>query len=397
MANYETENNNIGKTLTLGNLFQQDFPCANFLPVYPSSFNDDAFRFVNKGEYRIFYIPESSDILKLFLVPLRNCCVAGNQLPILVPELPSEFLLVHWRKWCYLFVEPVIKTIDEGLQDDNVCIMLFPLEAISKQKHAVEPELHYHILKKSAVTEIGAPHPKYFNETNVEFPCMIKIDQSFGGYGNYVVQSREEFGEKLKLITERFGSDAFYVVSEYIQEVQSTIGCGFYVTKSGNIIYLGVQECAVKKDFQYHGGSIDWDMQDKYRERVYDKFVVPVAKYLHNKGYFGMVGIDIITSPRGDYLVDLNPRINASTSHLILASNMAKLGLTKSRYEVCATFDVTSEELVKKANSINEENLSSRIIIMTAVDEGDKCHAAFSVFCDSEEMVDSLCAKLRQY
>ncbi|XP_028411659.1 uncharacterized protein LOC114534413 isoform X2 [Dendronephthya gigantea] len=393
MAKYETENSKTEKSLTLGNLFHQDLPRAIFIPFYPSSFND-AFRFVNNEKYRIFNIPKSSNNSKRFLVPLRNCCIAGNQLPILVHELPSEFLLVHWRNWCHHFVEPVIKTVDEGLQNDNVCITLFPLEAISKQKHAVEPEMHYDILKKSAIPETGAPHPKYFNETYVEFPCMIKIDQSLSGYGNYVVQNREKFREKLKWITERFGSDAIYVISEYIQEVQSTIDCGFYVTKSGNIIYLGVQECVVNKDFGCSGGSVDWDMQDKYRERVYDKFVVPVAKYLHNKGYFGMVGIDIITSLRGDYLVDLNPRINGNTAYLILASTMAKLGLTKSRYEICVTFNITSEELVKKANSINEENLSSRIIIMAAVDEGEKCHAAISIFSDSEEMVDSLCAEL---
>ena len=169
------ENNNVEEdVLTLGNLFQQDLPEAYMLPFYPSSFNKK-FRFINKEKYRIFNIPKASNDSKRFLVPLRNCCVAGNALPILLHKLPSEVLSAHWKKWCPHFIEPIVKTVEEGLEDDNVLITQFPLEAIPTKRHAVEPVMHYHILKKSAIAETGAPHPTYFTETNVEFPAMIKV------------------------------------------------------------------------------------------------------------------------------------------------------------------------------------------------------------------------------
>ena len=165
-------NNN--SIFTFGNLFQQDVPNGYLLPVYPTSSNP-AFRFMNKNKYRIFNIPKKSNDSKRLLVPLRCCCMAGNELPILTHDLPSTFLSEHWKKWCPHFTDPVVKTIEDGIADENTLITLFPLEEIPTKKHAVDPEMHYHVLKKSAIAETGAPHPTYLTEGNVEFPCMIKV------------------------------------------------------------------------------------------------------------------------------------------------------------------------------------------------------------------------------
>lgn len=115
---YIAENNNNDTILTLGNLFEQDLPPAYILPVYPSPYNDN-FRFKNKTKYRIFNDPQTTSDPIRFLVPLRFCCIAGNELPILVHKLPSEFLSAHGKKWLPHFIEPVIKTIDEGIADKN--------------------------------------------------------------------------------------------------------------------------------------------------------------------------------------------------------------------------------------------------------------------------------------
>ena len=178
MAQCKTENNNVEEILTFGNLYQQDVPQAYLLPFYPSSFNK-VFRFRNEEMYRIFNIPKLSNNSKRFLVPLRNCCVAGNELPIIVHKLPSESLPAHWKRWCPDYIEPVIKPVEEGLAESKTLITLFPLEAIPTEKHAVEPLMHYHILKKTTIAETGAPYPKYYDDTNIEFPCMIKVCQLY--------------------------------------------------------------------------------------------------------------------------------------------------------------------------------------------------------------------------
>lgn len=211
-----------------------------------------------------------------------------------------------------------------------------------------------------------------------------------------MAENPEKFEEITTMVKNRFGSDSSYIISEYIQDVQCTLDCGFYVTKSGHIIYLGVQECTLE-NFGCSGGYTDLGKQEEYKQQLYDKFVKPVSAYLHKKGYFGIVGIDIVRSPSGDYVVDMNPRINGNTSYLMLARSMAELAFSRSRFEICETFDFKSEQLVKKANSINEKNANGRVIIMAAADEGEKCHASVSVFSDSKEMAGSLHDQLCQY
>ena len=207
-----------------------------------------------------------------------------------------------------------------------------------------------------------------------------------------MTKDREEFKEKQKMVKSKFPEDASYIISEYIQDVQSTLDCGFYVTKTGRIIYIGVEECAME-DLGFRYATIDWNKQDQYKAQLYEKFVVPVANYLHKKGYFGIVGIDVVTSESGDYLVDLNSRINGNTSYLMLARSMASK-FTKSFFDICLTLDGAGDQLVKKANSLNETNEGGRVIIMAVADDGMKCHATVAVFGDSVDLVDSLFAQL---
>ena len=175
MDKYITQNNNIDSSITIANLFKEDLPAGYILPVYPCPINNP-FRCSNEAKYRLFALDElAAEDWFVFLVSFRICCVAGNDLPIVLPRSPSEFALAHWKKWCPHFTEPVIKTVDEGLTDSNRLVTLFPLEAMPRERHAVDPEMHYHILKKSAIAETGAPHPKYYKENDIKFPCMIKV------------------------------------------------------------------------------------------------------------------------------------------------------------------------------------------------------------------------------
>ena len=195
------------------------------------------------------------------------------------------------------------------------------------------------------------------------------------------------------MLQNKYDGEASYIISQYIEDVQFTLVCCFYVTKSARIIWIGAQECDLR-EYDYAAGIIDWDLQEQYKRRVYDKFLVPIANYLHGKGYFGVVGLDIVTGPSGDFLVDLNPRINGGTSCTMLASNMAHMGLTKSLFQICARFDVSGERLVQQADAINEEK-TGRIVIVAAADDGEmRCYATVSVFADNMKMVESLYAKL---
>lgn len=147
-------NNNINKInledggpVTLGNLFHQDLKNANILSNYPTSFVMD-YRFLNDKKYRIFDIQKSGPKKNnpfLYLYPGRICSIAGNEFPILMDKAPVDDLTAHWKRWLPEFPEPEFKTIDEGIEDEDPIITIFPMQRIPKEKHAVEPEMHYHV------------------------------------------------------------------------------------------------------------------------------------------------------------------------------------------------------------------------------------------------------------
>ncbi|KAK3697158.1 hypothetical protein QZH41_003553 [Actinostola sp. cb2023] len=233
-------NNNADKAniddspLTLGNLFHQDLKSANILSNYPTSFVHN-YRFLNDKKYRIFDIQKSGPKKNnpfLYLYPGRICPIAGNEFPILMDKPPSDNLMAHWKKWLPGFPETEFKTIDEGIEDEDPIITIFPMQRIPAQKHAIEPEMHYHILLKSAIPETGAPCPKHFTEEDAVFPCMVKVDQSLSGYGNFVAYNQEELADSLEIVNEAFGKKAPYVITGYL-----TYAIGYLTYAIGYLTY----------------------------------------------------------------------------------------------------------------------------------------------------------------
>jgi hypothetical protein len=63
------------------------------------------------------------------------------------------------------------------------------------------------------------------------------------------------------------------------------------LNKKGEVHWLGTN-VNVLKDYDWVGSVVDWDLREHHRLRVWDAFIVPVADYLHRKGYFGIAGIE---------------------------------------------------------------------------------------------------------
>ncbi|XP_031568353.1 uncharacterized protein LOC116303048 [Actinia tenebrosa] len=387
-------NNNADTPLTLGTLFKQDMKTANILSNYPTSFVPN-YRFLNNTKYRIYDIQKSGPKKNnpfLFLYPGRICSVAGNEFPVLMDKQPCDDIMAHWKRWLPGFPEPVFKTIDEGVEDEDPIITIFPMQRIPEEKHAVDPDTHYHILLKSAIPETGAPCPEHYTQENAVFPCMVKVDQSLSGYGNYVCYNQEELAAALETINEAFGKAAPYVITAFVENVEETLGCQFYLNKKGEVHWLGTN-INVLKDYDWVGSVVDWDLREVHRLRVYDSFIVPVAEYLHKKGYFGIAGIDIICSQSGDYLVDMNARLTGFTPHALIAPIMARDGLTKSLFKSADNQDCSTEELIKKVNFVNQTK-EGKILILNSMDVDEGCIAAIVAFAetmsDAEELFDCL-------
>jgi len=66
--------------------------------------------------------------------------------------------------------------------------------------------------------------------------------------------------------------------------------------------------------------------QEKY-ERLVRGTTDPVSRALHDRGFFGLYGVDVLVNVSGgQYVVDINPRILGSTPLVFTQRGLDKIG-----------------------------------------------------------------------
>ena len=367
--------------VTLSSLYCQDLHNAYIMPEYPSSFQKNA-KFLNENKYFIHDFPPLSLEYIEYLRPIRMCPVAGNDLPILLHHPPNTILQDHWNKWLPWFPEPDVHnlvTVDTG---DEKLITLYPLESVPKMKHAIDPDAHFEVLSKAAIPEMGALCPKHMSLDNFTLPCMMKATHGLSCKGTYLVKTEEEAVQVLEELRTDF-SCADPVVTDVIQGITGNYCLQFYLFGNGNVQWLGVTNQIITSNCRWGGGVLNWDEQEDLKNMLFAT-VEPVMKYLHCKGYFGIVGVDVLKNDEGQYVVDVNPRVNGSTPLLLIAPHMAQLGLKHSRFMTGKTFSCNMKKLVEETNEVNQSG-DGFAVILSAADTQHGCEAHIAVFGKTAE------------
>ena len=307
--------------VTIGSLIEKDLKKAYFLPQKPSSFGK-GYRFLNDTKYRIFDYPPSSLSFRQILSPFRHLPAAGNEIPVIMECKPESYLQQHWKQWLPAFPLVVVKSLDEGLQDDVPVVTTAAFQGIPKHKHSVDPDILHQVGLKSSILDIKAPTPRHMDENAITYPCMVKVDRSSGGLGNSLVKNEAELSATLRQIREVCGWKEEVVFQEFIHGVKEVPSCQFHLHESGEIFWIGTT-IAGFNGYSYTSGAVDWDKQEEYERIMYEEFTLPIKSYLQERGYFGLVNFEVLITDNGNYLVDVNPRIGADTSHVLLARYMA--------------------------------------------------------------------------
>lgn len=381
------------KPVTVGSLIKKDLNESYFLPAFPSSYSP-GYRFHNDKKYRVYDCPPPSTVYNTVIYPSGFLPTAGDEVTILIDYNPPKFLLQHWKTWLPDFPSARLKTVDEGLKDDLLIVTNAPIESIPKHKHSINPDVHYELLRKSSVLDIDAPSPKNLSQENLIYPCVVKVDISWCGQGGLIVHNARDLNDFVKKIREDNGWKDTIIFQEMIQGIKEVPSFQFYLQKSGDVHWVGTSFGGFD-GLVWTGSIIDWDKQDDYKSLVYDQFTVPVAKYLHKQGYFGLVTFETLITDHGMYLVDVNPRVGGDTTHLLLAPYMAQFDLIKSSLRVKNIASKTSaSEVIEKSNDINNTHEGKVIVISAAdMDEGD-CIFDVCVFAKTLDDVDILYHKL---
>ena len=374
--------------ITIGSLIEKDLKEAYFFPQYPSTYGM-GYRFMNDTKYRVFDYPPSSFNLSNILEPFRHLSAAGNEIPFIMECKPELFLQQHWKQWLPAFPPVVIKSLDEALQDDVPVVTLEAFQGIPKHKHSVDPDMLYQVHLKSSLLDIKAPTPRHMDEDAISYPCMVKVDKSSGGIGHSLVKNEAELSATLRQIREVCGWKGGIVFQEFISGVKEVPSCQFHLHKSGEIFWIGTT-IAGFSGYSYTSGAVDWDKQEEYERIMYEEFTLPIKNYLQERGYFGLVNFEVLITDHGNYLVDVNPRIGADTTHVLLARYMAlDFGLKHSAIRCCNKHKTTAKKLVEKANGINK-NGEGIVVVLSAADEDEGCESFLSIFAKTSEMVQTL-------
>ncbi|XP_031560941.1 uncharacterized protein LOC116296957 [Actinia tenebrosa] len=370
--------------LTLGSLIKKDLQDAYFLPAWPSSYSLQN-KFYNNLKYCVFDNAPSSKIYTDFIFPCRNLPATGNEVPVLSDYQPPSFLKEHWKKWLPDFPDADIRPVSQGLRDDKPIVTNAAIQSLPKSKHCVDPDVLYRVQLKSSIHDIGVPCPKYFpSEDAISFPCMVKVDMSWSGYGNRVAYNGNEFAAIIKEIRDN-GWTGNIIYQQFMEDVNEMVSFEFYLHVSGKMHWLGTNVGGFE-GFKWTNGVVEWNKQEEYKNRFYDQFVVPVKDYLHKQGYFGVVMCEIMLCDYGMYLVDLNPRVSGDTHHLLLADYMMQFGFPDSIMKQGMKTNKSAKTLVEKANHINTGTSAGRVVIIAAADvEEDQCEYEISVFAQSRK------------
>ena len=113
------------------------------------------------------------------------------------------------------------------------------------------------------------------------------------------------------------------------------------------------------------------------------------------------MNIEIVENEQGRYLVDLNVRLGSEAAHHLIAPHMANKLLTVSYFlHIDPAKEVNKrspEELVERANQLNQEKQKSCVIVCGVDDDqDDNFEAVISIFGNSWQDCDAVFERLKE-
>lgn len=352
----------------LSELYVQDTPSAVLLAEYPSS-NSDETQFRNRSQYIIHdpFPPPSRALMKV-LGPHHLMCAWGRSLPVASEVPPPLRLIEHWRKFFGDEACPIWQPcpLDRSgaasleLDEQSAYITLFPHESLSVQQQVIDPVTNYALHSKEVIAEIDCPQATVLER--VVPPCIVKLSHGYAGLGNFVIRDAKDEAEMRQQLATHWPSSTV-VINSIIDNVVGDYGVQFYLRKNGSSVWLGLTEQHFDTNKKWCGGTFSLNLQSLLFEGL-SEIIEPVGEHLHRRGYFGLVGIDILRDSANRYfLVDVNPRLTGISPFLMASRIFARReGLSEGIYQANCHFQGSFEQLIDAA----EQTRDARIIVLSA-------------------------------
>ena len=355
----------------LSELYERDAADAILLPEYPSS-NSTETIFQNPSKYIIHdpFPPPPQALLKV-LGPHHLICGWGKRVKVTTEVAPPAALIEHWRS---VFGE-------EGCPDwhpyDGQAnyLTLFPHESIAAQQQVIDPAVNYAIHSKEVIAEIDCPQAQVFEQ--IQFPCVVKLSHGYAGLGNFfILNASDEAAMRQQL--EQQWPQARLVINEVIEQVNGDFGIQFFLNRDGTMQWMGYTDQLFNAQARWCGGTFSAGRQMKFVDE-FASLIEPAGRHLHQCGYFGVVGIDILRNDANQFfLVDVNPRLTGITPFLVASRQFAHEGITEGIYQASCRFPGSLEQLIDTV----EKEQDARVLILSAFEDPQErmtiCHCSVS-------------------
>lgn len=295
--------------------------------------------------------------------PWKNLAVLGDALTGIVIVPPQELLFAYWRdhfgfQYSRLELMDCSSYLDVLSQSDRIdpVITLFPFDRLLPEKHAVNPDVHYHLLSKATLVELGVSCPRYqtyqLNQTHLDqialpqqFPYLVKTSHGLSGEGTYIIRNQSDLTYCLTELKKYLAIHLLetIIVSEFVKNEVQNYCVQFYVNRTGNISLVGVTQQLVSSTGSYLGGLIDYN----HDLSQFAEMIVAIGHYAHQRGYFGMIGFDVLEDRNGQlYAIDANFRINGSTPLCLQREQLLNLNKAIAKYSSDYRMEGTLESIL---------------------------------------------------
>ncbi len=373
----------------LSELYRQDAPDSVLLAEYPSSNNTDT-ALQNRGKYIIHdpFPPPPTQLIK-YLGPHHLMCGWGDGLRVSSEIRPQDALLDHWRE---VLGENAVPHWT-ALNDDDRYTTIFPHESLAADRQEIDPATLYHLHSKQAIAEIGCPQAPVLDD--IAYPCVLKLSHGYAGLGNFFIRDDAD-ARRARDYIDTHWPGATYVINGVIGDIARDYCVQFYLHRNGRVTWLGFTNQVFDDAGKWSGGTFVTQEQDDAFPRLF-----PLARktgdYLHEHGYYGVVGIDVLEDGAGErFLVDLNPRLNGSTPFLVLCRRFLKGGDTAGLYAPSRDFPGTLAQLAKRAANAQ----GGKAVILSACEDTTngvtKCHlsAHAPTLADCRAVMDNVLSSI---
>ena len=239
-------------------------------------------------------------------------------------------------------------------------------------------------------------------------PYVLKLTQSLSAVGTNIVQNEEERTELVDRMTAYLheylprvtkGNAHLFttalVLSDFVRG--DTMALNFFVRQDGSVVFLGACHQLATGESGRQATAITYSDQGRL-EKKYRVMVDRIGKVLHDEGYYGAVGADIMENPDNgtQFAIDLNVRSPLSLVLYLLRSHFTKRGLGMSLIYECVMLTISREELESRFSKDFEE---ARIVLLGSARMGEKEQWAYGMVVagENKEEIDKLSDRILEY